>query len=147
SGPARKSPGPTRRDRATCSRSRARSWSSGRRGRVQTGVSQPSAARRATNVVTPCRCWWPGWWCRVRQRLRAQAPRRLLTRRALTRASPATPPYGNLPLPSVLLPWLVPERRGIRVRYVRPARHLYEPEELAAALTPRARVGGDDSSG
>jgi cysteine desulfurase/selenocysteine lyase len=42
--------------------------------------------------------------------------------------------------PSVLLPRLVLERRGVRVRYVRPARHLAEPEELAAALTPRTRV-------
>ena len=42
--------------------------------------------------------------------------------------------------PSVLLPWLVLERRGVRVRYVHPARHLPEPEELAAALTPRTRV-------
>ena len=42
--------------------------------------------------------------------------------------------------PSVLLPWLVLERRGVLVRYVRPARHLPEPEELAAALTPRTRV-------
>src|SRR5262249_4326799 len=42
--------------------------------------------------------------------------------------------------PSVLLPWLVLERRGVRVRYVRPAAHLPVPEELAAALTPRTRV-------
>jgi selenocysteine lyase/cysteine desulfurase len=42
--------------------------------------------------------------------------------------------------PSVLLPWLLLERRGVRVRYVRPARHLPEPNELAAALTPRTRV-------
>ena len=42
--------------------------------------------------------------------------------------------------PSVLLPWLVLERRGVRVRYLHPARHLPEPEELAAALMPRTRV-------
>ncbi len=42
--------------------------------------------------------------------------------------------------PSVLLPWLNLERRGVRVRYVRPAQHLPEPEEVAAALTPRTRV-------
>jgi hypothetical protein len=38
--------------------------------------------------------------------------------------------------PSVLLPWLALKRRGVRVRYVHPARHLPEPEELVAALTP-----------
>src|SRR5262245_42076124 len=42
--------------------------------------------------------------------------------------------------PSVLLPWLLLERRGVRVRYLHPACHLPEPEELAAALTPRTRV-------
>jgi cysteine desulfurase/selenocysteine lyase len=42
--------------------------------------------------------------------------------------------------PSVLLPWLGLEDRGVRVRYVRPARHLPDPDELAAALTPRTRV-------
>jgi len=42
--------------------------------------------------------------------------------------------------PSVLLPWLALEPRGVRVRYVDPARHLPQPEELAAALTPRTRV-------
>jgi selenocysteine lyase/cysteine desulfurase len=42
--------------------------------------------------------------------------------------------------PSVLLPWLGLESRGVRVRYVRPARHLPDPEELSAALTPRTRL-------
>src|SRR5579884_4196315 len=42
--------------------------------------------------------------------------------------------------PSVLLPWLGLEGRGVRARYVRPARHLPDPDELAAALTPRTRV-------
>jgi selenocysteine lyase/cysteine desulfurase len=42
--------------------------------------------------------------------------------------------------PSVLLPWLALESRGVRVRYVRPARNLPDPEELAAALTPRTRL-------
>jgi selenocysteine lyase/cysteine desulfurase len=42
--------------------------------------------------------------------------------------------------PSVLLPWLALEGRGVRVRYVTPARHLPDPGELAAALTPRTRV-------
>ena len=37
---------------------------SGRRGRVQTGASRPSGARRATNVATPCRCSWPSSLCR-----------------------------------------------------------------------------------
>src|SRR6516164_4421715 len=38
--------------------------------------------------------------------------------------------------PSVLLPWLALENRGVRIRFIRPARHLPDPEELAAALTP-----------
>jgi selenocysteine lyase/cysteine desulfurase len=42
--------------------------------------------------------------------------------------------------PSDLLPWLALESRGVVVRYVRPARHLPEPDELAAALSPRTRV-------
>jgi selenocysteine lyase/cysteine desulfurase len=42
--------------------------------------------------------------------------------------------------PSVLLPWLALERRGVVPRHVAPARHLPEPEELAAALTPRTRA-------
>jgi selenocysteine lyase/cysteine desulfurase len=42
--------------------------------------------------------------------------------------------------PSVLLPWLTLEDRGVRVRYLQPARHLPDPEELAAALTPHTRV-------
>src|SRR5262245_3821972 len=42
--------------------------------------------------------------------------------------------------PSVLLPWLALDSRGVRVRYVEPARHLPDPDELAAALTPRTRV-------
>jgi selenocysteine lyase/cysteine desulfurase/GNAT superfamily N-acetyltransferase len=42
--------------------------------------------------------------------------------------------------PSVLLPWLTLESRGVRVRHVRPARHLPDAGELAAALTPRTRV-------
>jgi selenocysteine lyase/cysteine desulfurase len=42
--------------------------------------------------------------------------------------------------PSVLLPWLALEDRGVRVRYIHPARHLPDPEELSAALTPRTRL-------
>ncbi len=42
--------------------------------------------------------------------------------------------------PSVLLPWLTLESRGVRVRYVEPARHLPDAEELSAALTPRTRL-------
>ena len=42
--------------------------------------------------------------------------------------------------PSVLLPWLTLESRGVRVRYVQPACHLPDPEELSAALTPRTRL-------
>jgi selenocysteine lyase/cysteine desulfurase len=42
--------------------------------------------------------------------------------------------------PSVLLPWLTLESRGVRVRSVNPARHLPDPDELAAALTPRTRL-------
>ncbi|HZU38423.1 MAG TPA: aminotransferase class V-fold PLP-dependent enzyme [Gemmataceae bacterium] len=42
--------------------------------------------------------------------------------------------------PSVLLPWLALEDRGVRVRYVEPARHLPEPGELSAALTARTRL-------
>lgn len=42
--------------------------------------------------------------------------------------------------PSVLLPWLMLEERGIRIRYIEPARHLPDQEELAAALTPRTRL-------
>src|SRR5438067_2264097 len=37
--------------------------------------------------------------------------------------------------PSVLLPWLGLEARGVRIRYVQPARHLPDPEELRGALT------------
>jgi selenocysteine lyase/cysteine desulfurase len=42
--------------------------------------------------------------------------------------------------PSVLLPWLGLEGREVGVRLVAPAHHLPDPEELAAALTPRTRV-------
>jgi selenocysteine lyase/cysteine desulfurase len=42
--------------------------------------------------------------------------------------------------PSVLLPWLALEERGVRIRYVEPACHLPDPEQLAAALTPRTRL-------
>jgi cysteine desulfurase/selenocysteine lyase len=42
--------------------------------------------------------------------------------------------------PSVLLPWLALERRGVLVRHVNPARNLPDPEELQAALTPRTRL-------
>ncbi len=42
--------------------------------------------------------------------------------------------------PSVVLPWLALESRGVRVRFIESARHLPEPEELSAALTPRTRV-------
>jgi cysteine desulfurase / selenocysteine lyase len=42
--------------------------------------------------------------------------------------------------PSVLLPWLRLEARGVRVRHVEPARHLPDPDELRSALTPRTRV-------
>jgi selenocysteine lyase/cysteine desulfurase len=42
--------------------------------------------------------------------------------------------------PSVVLPWLGLEGRGVRVRFLEPARHLPDPDELASALTPRTRV-------
>jgi selenocysteine lyase/cysteine desulfurase len=42
--------------------------------------------------------------------------------------------------PSDLLPWLTLESRGVQVRYLSPARHLPDPEELSAALTPRTRL-------
>jgi selenocysteine lyase/cysteine desulfurase len=42
--------------------------------------------------------------------------------------------------PSVLLPWLALESRGVRIRMIRPARRLPEADELSAALTPRTRV-------
>lgn len=42
--------------------------------------------------------------------------------------------------PSDILPWLTLEDRGVTVRYVEPANHLPEPEELEASLTPRTRL-------
>ena len=42
--------------------------------------------------------------------------------------------------PSVLFPWLGLEERGVQVRFIEPARHLPEPEELRAALTPQTRL-------
>jgi selenocysteine lyase/cysteine desulfurase len=42
--------------------------------------------------------------------------------------------------PSVLLPWLALQRRGVQIRFVRPARHLPDPDELRAALSLRTRV-------
>ena len=90
--------------RATCSRSRARSSSSGRRGRVRTVASQPSGARLATSVATPCRCSSPSSSCRVQHRVRPRAPRLLLKRLALTRASPARPAYRVLFFPRVRVP-------------------------------------------
>ncbi len=43
--------------------------------------------------------------------------------------------------PSDILPWLVAEQRyGVRVRQVRPRDRVVQPDELAAAITPRTRV-------
>ncbi len=42
--------------------------------------------------------------------------------------------------PSVLLPWLTLESRGVRIRHIEPARNLPDPEELSTALSPRTRV-------
>ena len=43
--------------------------------------------------------------------------------------------------PSDILPWLaLEERLDVRVRRIRPANRVVEPEELAAALTPRTRL-------
>jgi selenocysteine lyase/cysteine desulfurase len=42
--------------------------------------------------------------------------------------------------PSAVLPWLALERRGVRVRQVRPRQYLLTPEELRASLTPATRL-------
>jgi cysteine desulfurase / selenocysteine lyase len=42
--------------------------------------------------------------------------------------------------PSVLLPWLALEKQGVRIRHVKPARHLPNADELTAALTPQTRL-------
>jgi selenocysteine lyase/cysteine desulfurase len=43
--------------------------------------------------------------------------------------------------PSDILPWLMLEERfGVEVRRIRPAGKVVEPEELAAAITPRTRL-------
>ena len=75
SGSAEKSPGPTRHDRATFSRSRAKFSSSGRRDPVPTGVWQPSGARHGTNGARSCRCSLPSSLCRVPQNAPAREPR------------------------------------------------------------------------
>jgi hypothetical protein len=77
SGSAEKSPGPTRLDRGTFSRLRAKFSNSGRRDPMPTGVWQRSVARRETNVARSCRCSLPSSLCRVRQNAPAQGLRPL----------------------------------------------------------------------
>ncbi len=42
--------------------------------------------------------------------------------------------------PSVIMPWLGLEKKGIKVRFVEPRNHVLSPEELQAALSPKTRV-------
>ena len=42
--------------------------------------------------------------------------------------------------PSDILPWLALRQRGVAVRLLAPRGHVLEPDEVAAALTPRTRV-------
>lgn len=42
--------------------------------------------------------------------------------------------------PSVILPWLGLEKRGIHIRYVDPANQVLTPDELQGALSPKTRL-------
>lgn len=42
--------------------------------------------------------------------------------------------------PSVVMPWLGLEKKGIRVRFIEPRNQVLSPEELEAAITPKTRL-------